>query len=413
MKIIETVSGYLICTLFFFLMISCDKENLNEAHSVSIEELKGYIQKGPYLNGTTISVAELNQDMIQTGKNFNTQITDNRGSFELKGVELSSQFVELKADGFYYNEVTDETSSARLILYALSDLTDKSTLNVNLISHLEKDRVYHLLDNGFSFTEAKAQAQAEILNIFSIENPGMDESELLDITQTGDENAILLAISLILQGYHPVGELSELIANINLDLKEDGELNSESTGSNLLNQAMLLDEASIRQNLESRYEETGLEVDLPDFEKYLDIFIENTKYEQTALIEYPEFSDYGENILYGEKTVFHPNVDYSLAAELPAGSSLTIKMSGGLWYFRVMPNGPVNWKASGYDYDTQSQTFTVQESGAFSDLSIQLSAYSNIADSTSQGGSDVGILVEYFENNADTATRQKIITVSE
>jgi hypothetical protein len=198
-------------------------------------------------------------------------------------------------------------------------------------------------------------------------------------------------------------------------LKEDGELNSESTGSILINQAMLLDRASIRHNLESRYEETGMDVELPDFEKYLDIFIENTEYEHTALIEYPEYSDYGENILYGEKSVFHPQIYYSMAADLPAGSNLTIKMSGGHWYYRVMPNGPVNWNVSDYDHEKQSQTFTVKESGTSSDLSIKFSVYSSEVDSTGQGQGDLdgGILVEYFENNSDTASRKKIITVVE
>ena len=191
--------------------------------------------------------------MGQTGKNFSTQINDNRGSFEMKQVDLSSQFVELKADGFYYNEVDDESSSARLILYALSNLSDKSTLNVNLLSHLEKDRVYKLIEDGYSFTEAKARAQEELLQIFSIEKPGMAESELLDISKAGDEHAILLAISVILQGYRSVAELSELLANINSDFREDGELNSESTGSELVNGAMWLHLREIRENLEARY----------------------------------------------------------------------------------------------------------------------------------------------------------------
>ncbi|MCP4313465.1 MAG: hypothetical protein GY790_19580 [Bacteroidetes bacterium] len=407
MRLNKFLPGYLICALIFILMFSCEKENPDNAHPVSIDELTGYIQKGPYLNGTSLTVAELNQEMVQTGKNFNTQITDNRGSFELKQMELSSQFVELKADGFYYNEVADETSSARLVLYALSNLTDKSTLNVNLISHLEKDRVYQLLDEGFSFTEAKVQAQEDILGVFSIEKSDMAESELLDISQPGDEHAILLAISLVLQGYHTVGELSELLANINSDLKEDGELNSGSTGSILVNQAMLLDRELIRQNLESRYEETGMEVDLPDFEKYLDVFLENTEFEYTSLIEYPEFSDYGENLLYAEKSTFHSNVFYSMAADLPAGYSLTIKMSGGEWSYRVMPDGPVNWRISKYNSDTQSQTFTVKESGTYSDLSIRFEYY---ADSASTG-QEKEILIEYFENLSDTATRKKIVTV--
>ena len=407
MKTPQQCSGLLVLSLCLTLMFSCEKENPDNPHSLSVEKLTGFVQKGPFLNGTSITVSELNEDLGQTGKNFSTQISDNRGSFELKQVELSSQFVELKADGFYYNEVSDEASSARLILYALSNLSDKSTLNVNLLSHLEKDRVYQLIEAGLSFSDAKAHAQEEILRMFSLEKSGMAESELLDISKAGDEHAILLAISVILQGHRSVAELSELLANINTDFREDGELNSETNGSALVNGTMWLNLKEIRDNLEARYAEIGQELILPDFEKYVDLFLVNTVFEASDSIRYPEFSEYGENILFGDKTVFGNHMDYSLAAYLPRGSSLMVKLSGGLWFYRVSPNGPLNWKVSQYDGISKSQTFTAIESGAFCDLAFQFGFF---ADSTNLGGE---ILLEYFENGSETATRSKILRPEE
>jgi hypothetical protein len=397
-----------VAFLMAFVLFSCDEGNgPEETHPVSKESLSGLIQKGPFINGTSINVAELNANMAQTGKNFGTQTTDNRGSFELRQLELSSQFVELKADGFYYNEVSDTPSSARLILYALSDLTDKNTLNVNLLSHLEKDRIYHLVSEGASFSEAKRQAQQEILEIFSMQKPDIRESELLDITKEGDDHAILLAISLILQGHRSVAELSGLLADINSDIREDGELNDASTGSALMNHAALLDLPGIRENLEKRYEGSGLEVKLPDFEKYIGQFIEHSGYAFTACIEYPEFSDYGENILCGDKSVFQQEKEYSMAAAIPVGAELTVRLSGGLWGYQTLPDGPVNWDVSHYDWNTETQTFTAIESGTSCDLKIMFMYHT---DSTLTGD---GILVEYFENRSDTATRTKMITVEE
>jgi len=66
--------------------------------------------------------------LSQTGKSFSSQIKDNQGSFELSNVQLSSPYVELKADGFYFNEVTGEISTSQLTLYALADVTNISTL---------------------------------------------------------------------------------------------------------------------------------------------------------------------------------------------------------------------------------------------------------------------------------------------
>ncbi len=148
----------LILSAILALIISCEQTNPDISQSVFKENLTGLVQKGPYINGTSVDVAELNTGLIQTGRNYSTQISDNRGSFELKKIELSSQFVELKADGFYFNEIAGHPSSARLVLFALSDLSVKTSLNVNLISHLERDRVYQLISEGTSFGEAKQQA---------------------------------------------------------------------------------------------------------------------------------------------------------------------------------------------------------------------------------------------------------------
>lgn len=114
----KTLNSSLILFLAasFVLNISCERVDSDKPKSVTLDRLSGLVQKGPYMNGTSVDVAELTSDLIQTGKNFNTQISNNRGSFEIKQLELSSQFVELKADGFYYNEITGSPSEARLIL---------------------------------------------------------------------------------------------------------------------------------------------------------------------------------------------------------------------------------------------------------------------------------------------------------
>ncbi len=144
-------------------------------------------------------------------------------------------------------------------------------MNVNLLSHLEKDRVTYLMqEEEKSFTTAKQQAQREILAIFGIEKADMMASELLDISQDGEDNAILLAVSAILQGNNSVAELSELLANFITDIREDGVLDSESTRDKIRVNAMALRLTDIRQHLEVRYEELGVDATIPNFEQYVD-----------------------------------------------------------------------------------------------------------------------------------------------
>jgi hypothetical protein len=365
---------------------------------LSYEKINGYVQKGPFLNGTAITISELTNDLVPTGKNFTSQILDNKGTFEIKNVELSSQYVELKADGFYFNEIKNENSSAQLTLYAFSDLTNKSSLNVNVLSNLEKNRVDYLISNGSSFADAKNQAQNEILSIFEISKSNMLESEQLDITKSGDDNAILLAVSVILQGYLTVSDLSELLANISTDIREDGILNSQSIGSKLINNAQMIKLDNVRQNLESKYEEFGLVIIVPDFEKYVNQFIANTNFEFTGYIDYPTTGKHGLNILDKGKTDYNAGT-FSMKAILPEGSSLKVKISGQNWLFPAFQDN-TGWEFSDWNNSDNSRTFTSTRTGDI-DFNILLES-----DSTT---TKTNIYV--YENDATELTWSKEISV--
>jgi hypothetical protein len=54
---------------------------------LGFKNINGFVQKGPYLNGASITISELTSDLTSTGKNFTSQIPDNKGNFEIKNVE--------------------------------------------------------------------------------------------------------------------------------------------------------------------------------------------------------------------------------------------------------------------------------------------------------------------------------------
>ncbi|MDC3287938.1 hypothetical protein OAV00_03285, partial [Candidatus Marinimicrobia bacterium] len=80
---------------------------------INLTSLDGQAQKGPFNNGTAINIAELTNTLIPTGRNFSTTITDNTGRFSVPNVQLESPYVELRANGFYFNEVSNEISDAQ------------------------------------------------------------------------------------------------------------------------------------------------------------------------------------------------------------------------------------------------------------------------------------------------------------
>ncbi|MCE9540694.1 MAG: hypothetical protein K8R85_15960, partial [Bacteroidetes bacterium] len=119
-----------IIGLTFFLapiLFGCNKDK-DVTPQFTKDEISGVSQKGPLLNGSSLTLYELDNSFSQTGKSFNTQILDNSGLFEIFNLNLTTQFAKLKADGFYYNEVTNANSLSSISLYALSNLTYRSNV---------------------------------------------------------------------------------------------------------------------------------------------------------------------------------------------------------------------------------------------------------------------------------------------
>mgnify|MGYP001793069482 CR=1 FL=1 len=184
--------------LIFFVVIGCREEDpvITKDESVSIRHtIAGYVQKGPFINGTSITIAELDDSLRATGRSFSTQINDNQGSFGIEDIELISSTFQLSANGFYFDEVKGEKSAAQLTLGALGSIRENDYTNINLLSHLTKDRILYLFQQGKTLTEAKQQAQREVLTIFGIEKEEIIDAELLAITQECEDHEILIAIS--------------------------------------------------------------------------------------------------------------------------------------------------------------------------------------------------------------------------
>jgi len=191
------------------------------AGSVKKEKISGFSQKGPFTKGSAVTLSELNDKLAQTGRSFEEMITDDKGSFEIKNVELVSPYVLLKVNGFYRNEVTGKISTSLINLYAIADIREKSNVNVNILTHLEYYRVQKLVEGGKSLKDAKKQAQNEILAVFGISGEFKD-SEDMSIFGTTDGDAALLAISVLLQGNLTEGQFTERLADFSLGFRETG-----------------------------------------------------------------------------------------------------------------------------------------------------------------------------------------------
>jgi len=419
---------FLLILLGTFLFLACEQApggmEIDDPPVIEIENppiiksvFSGYVQKGPYINGSSVMFTLLDEQLNQTGIVFSTQIIDNAGSFEQRNIKFVSNFVELKADGYYFNEVKGANSTGALTLYALVDITDVDAVNVNILTHLERQRIIYLIQNNeLSFLEAKKQARSEVLNIFKFALPDDVDAESLNIA----DDALLLAVSVIVQGQLSTGDLSELLANISSDIRADGQLDNPVLSSQLMNNAAYLDLDQVKSNIENKYRGLGITVNLnmDEFKDAVKLFVQNSGFEQTLSFSYPEQGKYGPNILAegfteAQKTEWG-RFEYSVRAEIPEGnSSLKVVIRTKKPIIVNRPDGPKevwdtwggvnqgseeNWIVNNnYSSDRGSIfTFTVYESGKPADLSV---IFFDDA------------IIEYYENGVTQPTKTKEITV--
>ena len=254
-------------------------ENDSERVAISLDSLVGYTQKGPFLKGSTVYLYELSdgRTLKQTNGNFTSNIARDDGRYKFNARDLVSQYAMIVVDGYYRNEVTGVSSNAPIRLKAITDMRKHNSVNVNILTHLEFERVYHLVTKGDStgkkltVKQAKKQAQKEILKLFYIELDESEDAEDMDVFGSSDADAALLAISILLQGDRSEMEMMALLSQISTDIAETGEWNDSLTRAKMADWVFSKDQNKFRRNVGG----WGLGA-AGRFERYLDNFISKT-----------------------------------------------------------------------------------------------------------------------------------------
>ncbi|MCR5660355.1 MAG: hypothetical protein K6G25_13655 [Bacteroidales bacterium] len=385
---------------------SCTKEKTGGIFSFS-----GKVQKGPFVTGTTITVNELNESLGQTGKAFTTSITSDDGSFSLSNIEMESNLALLSGNGFYFNEVIGQLSSAQITLQALADLTDDHTVNINVLTHITKARIETLVAEGKSFSDAKRQAEGEFQDFLGVTEHFNQGFEQMSIASQGDFNAMLLAFSVILQRsthFSDViptlpAELTWLMTNLSTDFADNGAIDNETLVDTLLYNISFQDQVYIRRHIQNYYSGLGLDVDIPDFESYITLF--QAAHHQGSGTEFiypdiaspePDLGPGGQvpNILVKDATQFDGTRSFVVAAITPIGKNLKVKITGSTWLDTSLNNG---WIIT--EHTNNSYTIEALRKNALVSMLICL------LDDSKDGSATI----EYYEDS-DTPTFTKQIT---
>ncbi len=290
----------------------------------------GHAQKGPFITGTNVTIQVLDGELVPTGRSFSTTVTDDAGAFSIP-ITLGRRFLEVIADGYYFDEVNAQLSTAQLSLRAVADLAGGADINVNILTHLARDRILQLVAEGTGPAAATDRAREEVLAVFGITAPDALDFDRMNISETGESNAILLAVSAVLQRLAAdradspatiVAELSQALSQLSSDLAEDGVLDDAQLADDLLQASAAIDPAAIAQNLEDRYTELGTNVDIPSFEDFLDSDADGT-------LNGDDPDDDNDGMLDGEDTYpLDSAVQWQYALDEPIASSVALDSDG-------------------------------------------------------------------------------------
>ena len=270
---------YLLYVLPLLAVLSCEKAENGQGNSQDPEKptpanytVAGKVEKGPFVQGSSITMATMDAKLNATGKTYTATITDDAGTFSFGTQEFDSQYARLTASGYFFNEVKGELSKGTLTLSAIVDLSNKKSVNVNLLTHLESMRIQKLIStDGKSFADAVKQAQKELLTCFEFQQFASTDASQFSITSGTDEAAALILISSIIQMDRSEAQITEWISKLASDFAEDGQFSDANKEQIFKDRELLYAGLSeISQNVVKRYSELGIYVTVKDISAIVD-----------------------------------------------------------------------------------------------------------------------------------------------
>ena len=270
--------GFVLLLVSAILFAACSDSKVaggssDDAGIIADLNVAGVSQKGPFVKGSAVTVQGIDcKTMELTGERFDGIVKSDKGDFTVENVSLSSTCAVFEVTGYYLNEISGKKTNSELTLRALTDLTDRKNVNINLLTHLEYERIKYLVTvKKLSFAEAKTQAEREVLASFDISNE-VEGFENLNIFESGDGNAALLAVSVLMQADADVAKLEERTNEFSAAIATNGSWDNEEAKTEIADWVRDAEASGkiemIRKNVENWNESNKVSA----FEKYVEGF---------------------------------------------------------------------------------------------------------------------------------------------
>ena len=235
--------------------------------------ITGDAQKGPFVKGSAVTAQGIDcKTMTLTDEHFEGVVKSDMGDFAMKDIALSSSCAVFEVTGQYRDELTGKKSAGEITLHALTNLKDRKTVNINVLTELEYERLMHLVtEEKMDFADAKKLAEKEVLATFGIQGD-FDNSEDLTIFESGDGNAALLAVSVMMQAETDDAGLATRIDKFTDSFVETGKWKDDETKSTIESWQVAATADGTLDSIRKNVEGWGYADVVPAFEKYVEAF---------------------------------------------------------------------------------------------------------------------------------------------
>ena len=237
------------------------------------KDIAGEALKGPFVKGSAVTVQGIDcKTMKFSDEVFEGKVKSDKGDFAFDDVTLSSTCALFEVSGKYRSEISGKESAGEITLHALTDLKDRKNVNVNLLTELEYERVMYLVtEKGKTFADAKEQAEKEVLAAFGIAGD-FDNSEDLTIYESGDGNAALLAVSVLMHAETDVAGLGKRVEKFADSFAETGKWSDGETKAAIEEWQVAATADGTLDSIRKNVEGWGYADVVPAFEKYIEVF---------------------------------------------------------------------------------------------------------------------------------------------
>lgn len=205
----------MLTTIFTVILLSfggCSSGGSSD--STTSSSLDGVAQKGPFLNGSVVSLCKLDESMACTGDALEVKVTDDKGSYQFKTLSWSG-LSRLTISGYYLDELTGTTSLSPATITAIVNIKSKikNQTNVNILTDMRAKRMKELVGKGRSIDEAADESKDDVKKLFNITSDDFTVLDLVDFSQgSASLNVELLRISAaVANAEDPIATLEELM----------------------------------------------------------------------------------------------------------------------------------------------------------------------------------------------------------